>query len=238
MCYVFRDVDETTRANLLAAAGSPLQTTGQLPIHGATPVASPAVGFQFVAPGQPAPQPAGQAQTPLGPPFIFGSAHGTGMQRSPPTTLAGQFLSHSEGYGSFLKYYYRFLWENSDHVVFSFSKYLLIQQMSLFFDRFVTTQPKTLAPQTASLHTVSSSSKRIMIPDENGFPKYYACDDPIIHYVWHVVQSGVVPRAAAYSAPSQASYGSLPSGGSQYSSQGSVGSAVSGTPSFGMAQKR
>ena len=95
-----------------------------------------------------------------------------------------------------------------------------------------------MTSQTASLHSFSGSSKRVMIPDENGFPRYYACDDPIVQYIRTVAQSGHLPTSAPHMMTGQGSLGSLPSGASVHSSQASVASNVSSTPSFGQADTR
>ena len=90
---MYRDVDETTRANLQASPNQPVQSHGAMGGAGAV-VPSPSTGFRFVPPLNPsATTQQGQAQQQ----FMFGSATGTGMQSTPATTLAGQFLSHSEG---------------------------------------------------------------------------------------------------------------------------------------------
>ena len=99
LCYLlYRDVDETTRANQQATASPPVQSSGQGMGH-VTP--SPSTGFKFVTPSnQPGAAPtAQQPQATAATSFIFGSPHGTGMHATPPTTLAGQFLSASEGKG-------------------------------------------------------------------------------------------------------------------------------------------
>ena len=57
-----------------------------------------------------------------------------------------------------------------------------------------------------------------MILDENGFPRYYSCNDLILQYLRSVAETRRMPGAPPTSTFGP-SMGSLPSGSSQYSSQ-------------------
>ena len=91
--------------------------------------------------------------------------------------------------------------------------------------------------QSSSLQSFAPSTKRVMIPDKNGFPRYYSCDDPIVEYIRSVAAFGVLPKQGPHAAVGQPSLGSLPSATSLYSSQSSVGSAGTTNPGVGMPRR-